>query len=83
MAIHPDELKTLLKLGQNQFRIQSFQGEALLVQRLHEIGLRRGDGLIYVGRAPFGGPLLFRMGAIVIALREEEFQCLQLSKHTA
>ena len=48
------------------------------VERLKELGLSEGLVVIYIGRAPFAGPLLFRLGAMVLALREEEAACLNL-----
>jgi ferrous iron transport protein A len=56
-------------------RIEGFHGDALLVERLKEMGLHQGLEVTAVGRAPFGGPLLFRFGNTVLALRLEEAQC--------
>jgi ferrous iron transport protein A len=68
-------------------RLQSFKaevvgylGDADLIERLKELGIHPGLQMTYLGRAPFSGPLLFRFGATVLALREEEVACLRLKR---
>ena len=61
-----------------RFLILTFSGDEALVERLQEVGFRRGDEIELVGRAPFFGPFLYRLGATVIALREEEAHCLRV-----
>lgn len=56
-------------------RIHGFSGDSTVIERLKEMGLHQGLELQPVGRAPFGGPLLFRFGNTVLALRVEEAQC--------
>lgn len=56
-------------------RIKSFCGDPLVVERLKEMGLHQGLEVQSVGQAPFGGPLLFRFGNTVLALRAEEAEC--------
>jgi ferrous iron transport protein A len=56
-------------------RIEGFNGDSVLVERLKEMGLHQGLEVTPVGRAPFGGPLLYRFGNTVLALRYEEAQC--------
>lgn len=56
-------------------RIEGFHGDSVIVERLKEMGLHQGLEVAPVGRAPFGGPLLFRFGNTVLALRFEEAQC--------
>lgn len=56
-------------------RIQGFSGDQLIIERLKEMGLHQGLEVQVVGRAPFGGPLLFRFGNTVLALRAEEAEC--------
>lgn len=64
------------KSSENQsIRIQGFSGDPLVIERLKEMGLHQGLELEPVGRAPFGGPLLFRFGSTVLALRTEEAAC--------
>ena len=58
--------------------ITDFKGPADLVERLYEIGLRKGMQLQYFGRAPFIGPFLYRAGSTMYALRPEEAACTQV-----
>lgn len=87
------EIKTKIKannalsyhsMSQNQFgdefQVLGFQGEAIMQERLSEIGIRSGMKLTYFSRAPFSGPCIFRVAATSFALREEEFACLILEK---
>ena len=55
--------------------IIDFQGTAVLCERLHEMGLHRGQKIRFVGRAPLRGPLLIQFGTSFLALRAEEAQC--------
>lgn len=64
--------------GQN-FSILALQGTQILCERLHELGLRPGLELEFWGRAPFHGPLLYRFRNTMLALREEEASCIQVS----
>jgi len=57
-------------------QIHGFEGEPSVVQRLQEIGLHHGIQIGFLGQAPFHGPMLFRIGPTVVALREEEAGCL-------
>lgn len=61
--------------GALRARIEGFHGDSVLVERLKEMGLHQGLEVTPVGRAPFGGPLLYRFGNTVLALRFEEAQC--------
>lgn len=56
-------------------QVKGFSGDALVIERLKEMGLYQGLEVQVVGQAPFGGPLLFRFGNTVLALRVEEAQC--------
>jgi ferrous iron transport protein A len=64
--------------GALRARIEGFSGDSVLVERLKEMGLHQGLEVTPVGRAPFGGPLLYRFGNTVLALRYEEAQCAQI-----
>ena len=67
-----------LKLPLNEQRpviIHSFSGEALIMERLKEMGIYPGLELQVAGRAPFRSPFLFRFGNTVLALRAEEAVC--------
>lgn len=55
--------------------IQGFCGEPRIVERLKEMGFHQGLEIEAVGRAPFGGPHLYRFGNTVLALRSEEAEC--------
>ncbi|WP_413287525.1 FeoA family protein [Bdellovibrio sp. HCB337] len=56
-------------------QITDFVGEASICERLHEMGLHKGQKITLVGRAPLKGPLLIQFGTSFIALRAEEAQC--------
>lgn len=56
------------------------QGEALLTERLMDMGFHPGVELEIVGRMPFSGPLIIRVEASFLALREEEALCLKVQK---
>jgi ferrous iron transport protein A len=58
--------------------VASFEGNEDLIARLQELGFRLGAEVSFVGRAPFNGPILIRLGATVVALRDEEAMCLCL-----
>jgi len=64
----------------DEYHIKEIHGEQSVLARLNEIGIRKGMRMIYFSQAPFGGPLIFRLGAAMFALRQEEFQCLILQK---
>ena len=55
--------------------IVDFKGDVNLCERLHEMGLHRGQKIRFVGRAPLRGPLLIQFGTSFLALRAEEAQC--------
>ena len=66
----------LSQLIQNsKVKIQGFVGDPVIVERLKEMGFYPGLEIELVGRAPFGGPLIFRFGNTVLALRNEEAEC--------
>jgi ferrous iron transport protein A len=67
-----------LKTSQQRAIVLALHGEAELVSRLQELGVRIGSEVSVVGRAPFNGPILVRLGTTVVALREEEALCLQI-----
>ena len=56
--------------------ITGFLGDNVIVERLKEMGFHQGLEVFVAGYAPFGGPLLFRFGSTVLALRREEASCL-------
>ena len=68
-----------MTIKNNRAEIVSFSGPNDLVERLQEFGLRIGLEVTYVGRAPFAGPFLFRVGGMVLALRQEEAACTQIT----
>lgn len=63
-----------LKIG-NKVSIESFSGTDIVIERLHEMGLRQGTELTVLGWAPFRGPILVRYKSTLLALRKEEAQC--------
>ncbi len=75
---------SLSKAAQNCARgekviIEIFFGKQVICDRLHDLGLRPGAILEYWGRAPLQGPFLFRFQNIMLALRTEETDCVQVS----
>jgi Fe2+ transport system protein FeoA len=71
---------TLLNFVETQslradLEITDFTGSAAICERLHEMGLHRGQKIRVVGRAPLKGPLLIQFGTSFLALRAEEAQC--------
>lgn len=74
---------TLVELHQNHVqksasahaKIGGFHGDPWIIERLKEMGLHQGLEVEVMGQAPFGGPLLFRFGNTVLALRKEEAAC--------
>ena len=67
--------KDLLKSGRD-VTVIGFEGSDLVIERLHEIGFHTGCQLQILGVAPFYGPLLIELNMTVLALRDEESQCL-------
>lgn len=67
-----------LKKGKTSKTIQilGFQGDPETIHRLQEMGLRNGQEISIEGQSPFGGPVLVKTSSTVLALREEEYQCL-------
>jgi Fe2+ transport system protein FeoA len=71
---------TLLNYVQNHavsgtLQITDFVGSAAICERLHEMGLHKGQKITLLGRAPLKGPLLIQFGTSFLALRAEEAQC--------
>ncbi|MBY0369475.1 FeoA domain-containing protein [bacterium] len=56
--------------------LRALEGPSVLVERLYEIGFLPGEEFVFLGRAPLGGPWLFQVRGITVALRIEEAQCL-------
>lgn len=57
--------------------ILDFAGDQIILERMHEMGLRVGVQVKFIRQAPFGGPYLFQASTTLIALREEELACLK------
>lgn len=53
-------------------RILSLTGDAVLVQRLMEMGMLEGDEVEMIGAAPLGDPLEVRLGDSRLSLRRSE-----------
>jgi Fe2+ transport system protein FeoA len=65
-----------VKKAEQKFVIRSHQGPKDLCERLNELGFRKDSECEFVGRTPLKGPLLFKLGPMVMALRENEAECL-------
>lgn len=59
-------------------KINGFQGDASLIERLREMGLHPDQKIELIGQAPLGGPKLFRISSTVLALRPQEAECVQV-----
>lgn len=70
------KLTDQIKNSQNKYEIIGFEGEDLIVERLHELGLRQGSIIAVVGQAPFGGPIILKKLNSFLALRKEEAKCI-------
>jgi Fe2+ transport system protein FeoA len=60
-----------------KFLVQQIQGPQDLTERLLELGFSEGESFEVIRQFPFQGPwvLMTRFG--MVALRDEEFQCLK------
>ena len=58
--------------------VTSFKGAKELVERLSEMGLHLNQSIEFIGQAPLGGPKLFKLNTIVLALRANEAECVQV-----
>lgn len=67
-----------LRMG-HRMRLKSITGDEFICERLHELGLRPGLQIEYLGQAPLGGPVLVRFLTTTLALRIEEARCLIVS----
>ncbi len=59
-----------------EVKVTEFHGPSLVIERLHELGFHKGCTIKILGVAPFQGPLLIEINTTVLALRDEESQCL-------
>lgn len=62
--------------------IDGLIGDSQITERLSDLGLYKGLELECLGRAPFGGPLIFRFGSGILALREKEAACVLITPRT-
>lgn len=52
-------------------------GEGLLAFRMRQFGIIEGTKIRFLGAAPLGSPILFRVGGTILALRRED--CSRIS----
>jgi Fe2+ transport system protein FeoA len=64
----PYKIQKILKLEQNPE----------ITDRLYDLGFLEGVEVIVEKRMPFGGPWIVSSPMIYVALRDEEFKCLEL-----
>ena len=64
-----------------KFKIIGFQGDKKVVERLRDLGFYTGDPIEIVGRAWSRDPIFVEVRRAVVALRREEFECLQLESY--
>jgi ferrous iron transport protein A len=60
-------------------RVTSVTGEALLRERIVELGFTPGTPVVLLGRALFGGPLQVRIRGGSLAVRTDEARCIAVS----
>lgn len=53
-------------------RVEAITGEPTLLQRLAEFGLFEGEEIEFLGFAPFGDPLEFRVNNTRLSLRNQD-----------
>jgi ferrous iron transport protein A len=58
--------------------VTDLAGPELIIERLHELGLRIGTEVMLLGQAPFNGPVLIKFKSTLMALRQEEAECTQV-----
>lgn len=69
----------LLESDQKKWQlIRSVNGPEHLVVRLLELGFTKGVQTRVVGRALFGSPVFVEVRGAVLALRENEAECIQI-----
>ncbi len=61
------------------YEIHDFIGGEAVISRLHEMGLFRGQQIEFIGKTSKRGALVARVGTLLMALREEEAQCLKIA----
>jgi Fe2+ transport system protein FeoA len=65
-----------IKMKNKEFEIIGYDGPDALKQRLKEIGFHLGSKILLVSETPLGGPRVFQLNTISVALRTEEANCL-------
>lgn len=74
----PEWNELFKKQGKCEAEIMGFQGDEILRERFFEMGLLLGAHLRILGKAPFHGPWIIQLNTTLLALRDEEAQCLKL-----
>lgn len=64
----------------NEAKILQIEGEPHFQTRLSELGFHAGKDILLVHKIPFGGPYIIQIDDSLIALREEEAQCIQVTQ---
>lgn len=59
--------------------LERLQGEAVLVERLQEMGLIEGLEFTLLHRLPMGGPWIVQFHSTFLALRNDEASALQVT----
>lgn len=68
---------TLIDLSESSSGvIVGFVGDPDIAGRLREVGIYSGVQVEMIGKAPFGGPRIYRFDGSVLALRDEEAACV-------
>lgn len=59
--------------------LETLEGDQIIAERLLDLGFHPGVEIEFMSRMPLGGPVVVRIGASLLALREEEALCLKVN----
>ncbi len=66
-------MTTLIELKKEAHgRVKSIELSEKTSSRLRSMGVREGEEIIRVGAAPFGDPIIYKVGKTTIALRKSD-----------
>ncbi|RME14819.1 MAG: ferrous iron transport protein A [Bdellovibrio sp.] len=72
---------TLVDLSKRQrLIVEAVKGSEELQERLYNLGIKKGQEVEWMRRSPWGGPIIVKIGAGLLALRKEEAECVQVKR---
>lgn len=71
----------MMTLQVTKFKIIGFQGDDIVVQRLRDLGFYTGDPIEIIGKTWLKDPIFVQVRRAIVALRQEEFECLKLESY--